>query len=98
VNAYAYAGDDPVDFVDQSGLCICILNRTSQAVHTVFGGLAAHAEEIVPGLLGCATGAEYGATFGTAVPALGTAAGGVGGCLVGAGAFIYGGETAFQGL
>jgi RHS repeat-associated protein len=81
-NRYSYAGDDPINMTDPSGL---LFGWLKHAVHHVSHWVRHHAYEslfAVADLAFCAEGAEVGAALGSAAGGIGAVPGAVAGCLV----------------
>jgi hypothetical protein len=102
--SYDYAGDDPINNIDPTGM-LSFCDVGSWLSPLVGAGCNRHVqhlvrhhyEQIVEFGGGCLAGARIGAWYGTVVPVLGEAtpiAGGVTGCLIGGAAGLYGGEQA----
>lgn len=98
-NGYTYAASDPVNGADPTGLATCgsalsgfyVCPQGEQSPPYGTGGYTALevAQFGVSFSEGCLSGGRLGAAAGLGVPLVGSAVGGVGGCLGGGGAAVY---------
>jgi len=96
---YSYAGNDPVDFGDPSGLCEqaarLLLHRCHEASFgTALGRLGHLIKKIAAPIAGCIAGGTAGAKYGRLAGVYGGLAGAIGGCAIG----LAGGGEGFRGV